>query len=404
MLESLWRPHCKQIALKQFHHGRQRVPADLRTIGLALSLALFASCSVVRPEPVSQLLAAKASQLLLVGFRGTTVDGNAELEHLVCRLKVGGVILFQIDWTVGPQVPRNIASPTQVKALTEGLQRFAQRCGNSPLLIAADNEGGQVQRLNSSLGYTPAMSHAELGSQDDLSLTELESRRIARTLSEAGINWNLAPVVDLALNPENSVIVQRGRSFGADPERVTAHARAFVLGHREEQILTSLKHYPGHGSSRDDSHKGFVDISETARLDLELVPYRQLIREGLVDSIMTAHVYNNHLDAQHPATLSRATITKLLREELGFDGVVVSDDLHMGAIVQHYGIEEAAILALQAGVDLLLLSNNGAVYDPEVADRVHAAILRAISEGRLDASRIEASYDRIQKLKSKLPR
>lgn len=380
------------------------MPADLRTIGLALSLVLFASCSIVRPEVVSQNLSSKVGQLFLVGFRGTTVDGNAELEHLLCRLKVGGVILFQVDWTVGPQAARNIASPAQVTALTEGLQRLAQSCGNSPLLIAADNEGGQVQRLHPSLGYTPAMSHAEVGSQDDLSLTELESGRIARTLREAGINWNLAPVVDLALNPENSVIVQRGRSFGADPDRVTAHARAYLLGHRAERILTSLKHYPGHGSSRDDSHKGFVDISETARLDLELAPYRQLIREGLVDSVMTAHVYNNRLDPHHPATLSRATITKLLREELGFDGVVVSDDLYMGAIVQHYGIEEAALLALQAGVDLLLLSNNGAAYDPEVADRVHAAILNALSEGRLDAARIDASFDRIQKLKSKLLR
>jgi beta-N-acetylhexosaminidase len=280
---------------------------------------------------------------------------------------------------------------------------MAASCGSPPLLIAADNEGGQVQRLHPRLGYTAAPSHAELGSQDDLTLTELESRRIARTLKEAGINWNLAPVVDVALNPENAVIVQRGRSFSALPERVTAHARAFVLGHRAENVLTSLKHYPGHGSSRDDSHLGFVDVTETAQLDAELAPYRQLIVEGLADSVMTAHVFNSRLDSKYPSTLSAATIGKL-RGELGYDGVVVSDDLHMGAIVQHYGIEEAALMALQAGVDVLLLSNNGAKYDPEVADRVHAAILKALADGRLDPGLVEASYNRVQKLKAALSR
>lgn len=386
--------------------SRNRRPsaAHWRTVGLALFFVLSSACSLVRPESVNSELASKVSQLFLVGFRGTEVEGNAELRHLVCDLKVGGVILFTVDWTVGPQAQRNIASRDQVRQLTEGLQRMAESCGNRPLLIAADNEGGQVQRLHPRLGYTPALSHADLGNQDDLALTELEARRIARNLKEAGINWNLAPVVDVAVNPENSVIVQRGRSFGAEPERVAAHARAYVLGHRAENVLTSLKHFPGHGSSKEDSHKGFVDVSDTARLDVELLPYRRLIAEKLADSVMTAHVFNSRVDAQHPSTLSRATITSLLRRELGFDGVVVSDDLHMGAIVQHYGIEEAALMALQAGVDVLLLSNNGATYDPEVADRVHAALLKALADGRLDPGSIEASYNRVRKLKSVLSR
>src|SRR5262249_46886819 len=161
----------------------------------------------------------------------------------------------------------------------------------------------------------------------------------------AGIDWDLAPVVDVGYNPANPVIVGEGRSFSADPLLVTSHAQAFIRGLRAEGVLTALKHFPGHGSSFADSHRGFVDVPDTA----DLLPSGVLIAPCLPDGVITPHVFNRTLDRRYPATLSRTTITGLLRQKLRFDGVVVSDDLRMGAIDEHYGLGEAAVLALQAG-------------------------------------------------------
>ena len=158
-------------------------------------------------------------------------------------------------------------------------------------------------------------------------------------------------------------MVALGRTYSRDPAEVTAHARAFVRGMHAAGVLTALKHFPGHGSSRVDSHHGFTDVTDTANLRIELAPYRALIAEGLADSVMPAHVFNRRLDPWHPASLSWYTVRRLLRGRLGFKGVVVSDDLLMGAITQHYGVEDAALLALGAGVDILLIAQNNARRD-----------------------------------------
>ena len=217
-----------------------------------------------------------------------------------------------------------------------------------------------------------------MGQSDDLAVTEVEARRMAVTLREAGINWNLAPVVDVGVNPLNPAVVALGRTFSSDPDQVVAHARAFIKGMHAEGILTALKHFPGHGSSQRDSHAGFVDVTDTADLDAELLPYRVLIEEGLADSVMTAHVFNRGLDPWDPATLSRYTINGILRSRFGYKGVVVSDDLLMGAIDKHYGLEEAAALALDAGVDVLLIADDMPKAEVYGAERVVLAINRAI--------------------------
>jgi len=363
-----------------------------------LALVMLAlGCASVRP--VDPSLANRLGELVLVGFRGTEVEDNADLFHLLCGLKVGGVILFERESATG--APRNITSPEQVTRLTRDLQALARRCAGRPLFIAADGEGGPVMRLSPRAGFSDTLGHGELGEHDDLALTELEARRIGAMLREAGINWNLAPVVDVALNPFNSVVTQARRAFSADAERVTAHARAWVLGMRMAGILSSLKHFPGHGSSFQDSHLGFTDVTDTANTDVELHPYRELTAEGLAESVMTAHVFNRNLDPDYPATLSLRTVTGLLREELGFQGVVVSDDLLMGAIRDHYGLEKAAVLALAAGVDILLISEN----DParaDAADRVLAAVRRALARGTLQPSTVEAALARIDRLRARL--
>jgi beta-N-acetylhexosaminidase len=199
-------------------------------------------------------------------------------------------------------------------------------------------------------------------------------------------------------NPANPVIVGEGRSFSADPRLVADHARAFIRGLRDEGVLTALKHFPGHGSSFADSHRGFVDVTDTANPEVELLPYRLLIAERLADSVMTAHVFNRHLDPRYPATLSRATITGLLRGQLGFDGVVVSDDLRMAAIDDHYGIAKAAVLALQAGVDLLLIADDRLAGERSAAAVAVDAIRRALLKGRLDPDRVAEALGRLRTL------
>ena len=164
----------------------------------------------------------------------------------------------------------------------------------------------------------------------------------------------------------------------------------------------ALKHFPGHGSSRSDSHQGFTDVTDTAELSVELKPYRALIAAGMADSVMTAHVFNRGLDPWDPATLSRFTVRRVLRGWLHYGGVAVSDDLLMGAIAQHYGLEDAAVRALGAGVDVLLISQNTGRIDDRAAERVVAAITRAIADGRLPESAVTAAVRRVDALRSRL--
>lgn len=369
------------------------------TLALMLLAAILAGCALVTPRPAPDPARLRIADLLLVGFTGTQVAGNEEVRRLVCDVKVGGLLLFE-RYTSGQ--PRNMVSPEQVSALTRDLQALAARCAGRPLFIAVDAEGGRVMRLSPRLGYPPTLSAREVGERDDPAFTEAEARRMGLMLREAGINWNLAPVVDVAVNPSNPAVVALGRTYSADPARVSAHARAFVQGMHEAGVLTALKHFPGHGSSRSDSHQGFTDVSDTALLSVELRPYRALIAAGMADSVMTAHVFNRGLDPWDPATLSRFTVRRVLRGWLHYDGVAVSDDLLMGAIAQHYGLEDAAVLALGAGVDVLLISQNTGRVDDRAAERVVAAITRAIAEGKLSETAVTAAVHRVDLLRARL--
>lgn len=376
-----------------------RAPRERGALALLGLAALLAGCALVTPRAAPDPARLRIADLLLVGFTGTQVAGNEEIRRLVCDVKVGGLLLFE-RYTSGQ--PRNMVSPEQVSTLTRDLQALAARCTGRPLFIAVDAEGGRVMRLSPRLGYPPTLPARELGERDDPAFTEAEARRMGLMLREAGINWNLAPVVDVAVNPTNPAVVALGRTYSADPARVSAHARAFVEGMHEAGVLTALKHFPGHGSSRSDSHQGFTDVSDTARLSVELRPYRALIAAGLADSVMTAHVFNRGLDPWDPATLSRFTVRRVLRGWLHYDGVAVSDDLLMGAIAQHYGLEDAAVLALGAGVDVLLISQNTGRVDDRAAERVVAAITRAIAEGRLSETAVTTAVHRVDLLRARL--
>jgi beta-N-acetylhexosaminidase len=372
------------------------VAGSVRPFGglLLLLLSLLTSaCRTGAPPERLAALAPELGQLVLVGFAGTAADGNTEVARLLCEARVGGVVLFA----------RNIVDAEQLARLTAALRERARACTGRRLLVAIDAEGGRVMRLGLVAGYAETLSAADLGQANDLAVTELEARRIGARLREAGINWNLAPVVDVGYNPANPVIVGEGRSFSANPRLVTLHARAFIRGMRDEGILTALKHFPGHGSSFADSHRGFVDVTDTANPDVELFPYRTLLAERFVDSVMTAHVVNRRLDRWHPATLSKPTVTGLLRGQLGFDGLVVSDDLRMGAIEQYYGLGEAAVRALAAGVDALLIAADELPDGRSASGIALAAIHEALADGRLATARVEEALDRVGRLKERIP-
>jgi beta-N-acetylhexosaminidase len=334
-------------------------------------------------------------QMLLVGFRGLTVDDQHPIVVDIRQRHLGGVVLFDIDGPARSSV-RNVESLEQLRALTASLQAAA----GVPLLIAVDQEGGQVARLSPRRGFPASPSHQQLGELEDPGATAEAAAAMAQTLAQAGINLNLAPVVDLNTNAANPIIARYQRSFGADPALVSRLAAAFIQAHHQQGVLCCLKHYPGHGSSTADSHRGLVDVSDTWTRE-ELQPYHDLIQTGLADSIMTAHVFNAWLDQRFPATLSDSTIDGLLRGELGYDGVVISDDMQMGAIRRHYGYEDAVLATIDAGVDILAIANNS-IFEEDVASRTVQILQRAVEQGRISRTRIEQSYGRIQRLKQRL--
>ncbi len=257
-----------------------------------------------------------------------------------------------------------------------------------------------VARLSPQWGFPATHSAKALGDRNDPKFTRDVSRALAQTLSNAGVNLNLAPVVDLNVNPNNPVIGRFERSFSADPDIVTEQALSFIEGHHDAGVLTTLKHFPGHGSSTADSHKGFVDVTNLwSRTELE--PFRNVIASGKADAVMTAHIFNSNLDPDYPATLSKATITGLLREELGFDGVVITDDMQMGAIRDFYGFEAAVELTINAGADIVAVSNN-LTYEDGLEGRTFAAIRDAVLAGRISRDRIDESFRRIMALKARL--
>jgi beta-N-acetylhexosaminidase len=352
-------------------------------------------CGAMKRRGAEPTLREKAGQMLLVGFRGCEISDADPIARDLAEGNIGGVILFDEEMADGSRGARNIQSPEQVKALVAALQRRAR----TPLLVAIDQEGGQVNRLKPRYGFPATLSHEELGASNDLGQTYAQAREIAATLADLGINLNLAPVVDLGVCDENPIIKGKRRSFSADPQIVARHAVEFCRAHRERGVLTCPKHFPGHGSARGDTHKGWVDVTPHWT-EQELFPFQRLIESGLCDMIMTAHVFNAMLDPHRPATLSQPVLQHTLRRNLGFDGVIVSDDMEMKAIDDEYGL--AAIpLGIEAGLDLLLFGNN-MKYDPEIGRKACDIICQLVETGKITEARVDESYQRLQRVKRKL--
>ncbi|MDR2937889.1 MAG: hypothetical protein LBU92_02990 [Prevotellaceae bacterium] len=338
----------------------------------------------------------KIAQMLVVGFRGTEFTQKNHIYGDVKNLHVGGVILFDYD-AVSKTRGRNITSPAQTKKLCTDLQNLT----SDKLIISIDQEGGKVNRLKTSAGFPTTVSAKYLGKINSADSTRFYAKKTAELLHNLGFNLNFIPCVDVDVNPSCPVIGKVERSFSANPEIVAKHSRIWIDEHRRRSILTSPKHFPGHGSSANDSHLGLTDVTKTWTRR-ELIPYRELIKSGHCDMIMVSHVFNRKLDPKYPATLSKKIVNGIIRRELNFHGLVITDDMAMGAIVENYSFEVALEKSVNAGVDMLILSNNGKTYDPQVAQKAVDIIEKLVRTNKISKERINEAYRRIEAIKKRL--
>lgn len=335
-------------------------------------------------KPLNDLtLEQKVGQLLMCGFHGQHAD--EQVTRLIRDYHVGGVIYFR----------RNVESVDQLTRLSAELQDMAAEAGALPLMISVDQEGGMVARIDQE-GMTQVPGNMALGATGNPEYTLECARILGCELKNIGIDMNLAPVVDVNNNPLNPVIGVR--SYGEHAESVAAHGVAAITGYQSQGIATTAKHFPGHGDTAVDSHLGMVTVPhDRNRLEqMELLPFRKAIEAG-VDAIMTAHVMFPSIEPEPiPATLSYKVLTGLLREEMGFEGIIITDCLEMHAISKPYGVAEAAVRAVEAGADLILVSHT-------LQDQVAAleAIVEAVRTGRISEEVIHQAVERIMTWKKK---
>lgn len=345
-------------------------------------------------------------QMIMTGFHGDGMGENAEsfaaIEKQIKKGQVGGVILFDVDVSglvaQGMTIPEakkhifssNIKNVNQVKQLTAHLQSLTP----TTLLIAVDQEGGNIQRLKPEHGFAPIPSAKELG-KGDAETTYKIAYDLGIRLNDLGINVDFAPVVDVNVNSKSPAIGALDRSFSSDPAIVTEHGRAFANGLNDAGIISSNKHFPGHGNADKDSHNGLTNVTNTWK-PYELEPYKNILPNvSPCATVMVAHVFNQNIDTL-PASLSAKTIQMI--RDMEFNGVIVSDDMDMGAIVNYYGQEEAIEMAINAGNDLLVFGNN-LDFDKDKGAKIHKSIKKMVHSGKVKRSRIRESYNRIMQMK-----
>ncbi|SEB25180.1 beta-N-acetylhexosaminidase [Paenibacillus sp. 276b] len=337
----------------------------------------------IYPVKLKQMtLREKIGQMLLCGFHGTEAAGD--VDAFLRKYPIGGVIYFA----------RNVESPEQVERLSLGLQRIAVDSGNVPLWISIDQEGGMVARITEGIALMPGqMAIAAAGSIEDAYQAAYISGVELRSM---GINMNFAPVLDVNNNAANPVIGVR--SFGESPQSVAAYGARSIAGVQDAGISATAKHFPGHGDTDTDSHLDLPVIPhDRERVErVELIPFRAAIEAG-VDAMMSAHIYFPALEPERlPVTLSRAVLSGLLRQELGYDGMIVTDCMEMDAIAANYGTVDAAVMAVEAGADLVLISHTA-----QLQAGAFEALLAAVQSGRISEARIDESVTRLLKYKAK---
>ncbi len=326
-------------------------------------------------------------QMIMVGMSGHSVQAKSPIIAAIKQQHIGGVLLFELN--LNPlQTEQNLAK------LTNDLQDAA----SIPLFISIDQEGGKVNRLKTKYGFVDMPSAKYIGTKNDDVYTQQTGVNTAKTLQKCGININFAPVLDVD-NPNCPVLGKLQRCYSADVAQITHIASIIMETHQEQGIKTVVKHFPGHGNSKTDSHKGLADVSKYWTKE-ELIPYKNLMAEGKIQAIMTGHIINRNIDPSGlPATLSKKVVSDLLRNTMGYKGVVISDDMQMHAISKYYGFEESIKKAINAGVDILIFSNNIANAKLYTAENIHATIKKLVLKNEIKVERIRESYDRIMALK-----
>ena len=319
---------------------------------------------------MTDTLERRCARLFMVGFPGPVLDDGVKA---LIDGGIFGAILFK----------RNVGTPPELSQLTRALKAHAGR----PFALAVDQEGGRVARLRGA-PFTALPPMRELGASKDEALLERAGRLLAREVRAVGFDWDFAPVLDVDTNPKNPVIGDR--SFSRDAQEVARFGVALARGMEAEGVASCAKHFPGHGDTAKDSHVDLPTLPhDLKRLrEVELVPFHAYARAKL-SSVMTAHVIFEALDKGVPATMSKPVL-KLLREELGFDGVLVSDDVEMKAIAEHYKIEEAVVQGTTAGVDLFLVC-----HQAEVQRRAIGALVKAVKDGRVSEARLDEAHRRL---------
>ncbi|MEA3287569.1 MAG: glycoside hydrolase family 3 N-terminal domain-containing protein [Candidatus Marinimicrobia bacterium] len=358
---------------------------------LALLSGLLHSAIFGQANPIDSLdidrLKQEIGQMLMVGIRGSNLNAHVmqQTRRQITNGDIGGIIFFK----------HNIKNSRQFRIFVKSISTSP---APHPLLLAVDEEGGQVRRLRKAQGFIEFPSAAHVGKNfNDLEADAVYSQ-MATQIHRTGLNLNLGPVVDVNVNRASPAIGQLNRSFSRDPGRVFDLGEIFIRAHRAKKVLTTLKHYPGHGSSREDTHNDLTDITHTWRSS-EQLPFRRLIDSSLVDLIMAGHLFDHNIDSKYPASLSREHIQKTLRGELGYTGVVITDDLQMGAIIKRYGLDEIIIAAINAGCDILQFSDP-LNLEQDLPSRVRRVVITAIKSGEIDPQRIHESYERIVDLKN----
>ena len=333
---------------------------------------------IIKEKVDNMKLEEKIGQLVMVGFVGEELNDN--IEKMLDNYYVGGVILFE----------ENIKNTDQTLNLINSLKKINGK-NNIPLFIAADEEGGKVTRLSNIFGNMP--SGKNIGELDNEDYSFEIGSLISYRLKSIGFNLDFAPVLDINSNPRNPIIGDR--AYGSTKESVSKHGIQVMKGIQSNNIVPTIKHFPGHGDTYIDSHLDLpvVDKDLKELKSMELVPFREAINNG-ADMVMIGHILFPKIDKENPATFSKEIITNILRKNLNYDKVIITDDMAMGAITKNYNIGEAAIKSLKAGTDIILVCHD---YENQV--QVIEAIDKAIKSGELTESEIDEKVYRIIKLK-----
>lgn len=334
--------------------------------------------------------------MLMFGFRGPELAGNDPFLEMIKSGKIGNVILFDRDVT--ENTPRNIISPEQVTKLTGAIKKAAP----GPIFIGIDQEGGQVRRLKPQKGFFDLPSAQAMGQGNAKATFDL-AEEAGEEMANLGINLDLAPVVDVDTNPFNPAIGRLGRAFSSDAQAVAKHALAFGQALAKNGVAPVLKHFPGQGCAAEDSHLGLTDISQCWNPEIDLLPYAEIFAQGWPGAVMVGHLMQRNLDSEKQATFSKKVITGLLRESMGWQGVVISDDLQMGAVGKDWDLKEKIWQALDAGVDILLFGNN-LEWDEELPQKAWQALKSLADEGKLTPGRARQSWERISALHAAMGR